>query len=192
LEDPCINVEVSCLREKLSLEEKIQKQLEDVRRQERHLVGAQFNVEQAIARIQDCMERACLYQTLADAYARMVVRPTHSPSDRPLNLRPRRPLKMPQLHDELRNCRCWECGSLTHHRKQCPECRCPCRQCMYCQSYSHRSPQCLFKRLAILPPDTSTVREALTHESHIPTWCGKCLRNNLGHEEVDCPMWELC
>ncbi len=27
---------------------------------------------------------------------------------------------------------------------------------------------------------------------HIPMWCGKCLRNNPGHEEVDCPTRELC
>ncbi len=57
-----------------------------MQRQERQLVGAQFNVEQAIMGIQDHMERACLYQTLADVYACMVVRPTHSPSDQPLNL----------------------------------------------------------------------------------------------------------
>ncbi len=120
LEDLCINVEVSCLQEKLELEGKIQKQLDDVRKQERQLVGAQFDVEQAIAGIQDHMERACLYQTLADAYARMVVHPTHSPSDRPLNLRPHGPLKMPQLHDEPRRRRCWECGSFEHHHKQCP------------------------------------------------------------------------
>jgi len=81
LEDPHINAEVSRLWEKLELEGKIQKQLEDTQRQEQQLVGAQFDVEQAIAGIQDRMERACLYQTLADAYARMVVRPTHSPSD---------------------------------------------------------------------------------------------------------------
>ncbi len=88
LEDPRINVEVSRLRDKLELQVKIQKQLDDLRQQERRLVGAQFDVEQTIDAIQERMERACLYQTLADAYARMVVRPTHSPSDRPLNLHP--------------------------------------------------------------------------------------------------------
>src|SRR6266702_4151624 len=138
------------------------------------------------------MERACLYQTLADAYARMVVRPSPSPSDRPLGLRPRGPLEMPQLHDEPRRQGCWECGSTSHRRKQCPERRRPPRQCMYCQSYSHHSPQCLFKRLAIPPPQQRTVTEALATTEHIPTWCGKCLRNNPGHEEVDCPTRELC
>jgi len=34
--------------------------------------------------------------------------------------------------------------------------------------------------------------KALTHKDHIPKWCGKCLRNNPGHEEVDCPTQELC
>ncbi len=86
LEDPHIDAEVSRLRDKLDLEDKIQKQLDDARREERRLVGAQFEVEQAIAGIQDCMERACLYQTLADVYARMVVRPTHSLSDQLFNL----------------------------------------------------------------------------------------------------------
>ncbi len=86
LEDPHIDAEVSQLRDKLDLQVKVQRQLDDIRAQERRLVGAQFDVEQAIAGIQDRMERACLYQTLADAYARMVIRPTHSPSDRPLNL----------------------------------------------------------------------------------------------------------
>ena len=114
LEDLRIDAEVSQLRDKLDLEVKIQKQLDDVRRQERRLVGAQFDVEQAITSIQDQMERVCLYQTLADTYARMVVRPSHSPSDRPLNLQPRSPLEMPQLHDKPRCRGCWECGSHTH------------------------------------------------------------------------------
>ncbi len=192
LEDPRIDAEVSRLREKLDLQVKVQKQLDDVRRQERRLVGAQFEVEQTIDAIRDHMERACLYQTLADAYARMVVRPTASPSDRPLGLRARGPLEMPQLHDEPCNQGCWECGSTAHRRKQCPEHRRPHRQCTYCQSYSHQSPQCLFKRLAIPPPRQCTVTEALTHVPTAPTWCGKCLRNNPGHEEVDCPTRELC
>src|SRR6266702_5979526 len=100
LEDPCIDAEVSRLREKLRLQDKIQHQLDDIRRQERRLVGAQFSVEQTIDDIRDRMERVCLYQTLADAYARVVVRPSPSPSDRPLGLRARGPLEMPQLHDE--------------------------------------------------------------------------------------------
>jgi len=69
LEDPRIDAEVSQLREKLELQSKVQKQLDDIRQQERRLVGAQFSVEQTISGIQDRMERACLYQTLADAYA---------------------------------------------------------------------------------------------------------------------------
>src|SRR6266704_2997388 len=93
LEDPRIDAEVSRLRDKLRLQDNIQKQLDDVRRQERTLVGAQFDVEQTIDGIRDRMERACLYQTLADAYARMVVRPSPSPSDRPLGLRARGPSK---------------------------------------------------------------------------------------------------
>ncbi len=192
LEDPRIDAEVSRLRDKLQLQDKIQHQLDDIRRQERRLVGAQFDVEQTIDAIRDRMERARLYQTLADAYARMVVRPTPSPSDRPLNLRMRGPLEMPQLHNEPRGRGCWECGSLTHRRKKCPERKRPPQQCTYCQSYSHRSPQCLFKRLAIPPPRQRMVTEALAHETHTPTWCGKCLRNNPGHEEVDCPTRELC
>ncbi len=192
LEDPRIDAEVSRLRDKLRLQSSIQKQLDDVRQQERRLVGAQFDVEQTIDAIRDRMERACLYQTLADAYARMVVRPSPSPSDRPLGLRARGPLEMPQLHDEPRRRGCWECGSKTHRRKQCPERKRPPRQCTYCQSYSHRSPQCLFKRLAIPPPPQRTTEEALGHQAHIPSWCGKCLRNNPGHEEVDCPTRELC
>ncbi len=79
-------MEVSQLHDKLALQDKIQKQLVNIRRQEQQLVGAQFDVEQTIASIQERMERAGLYQMLADAYARMVVRPTCSPSNRPLNL----------------------------------------------------------------------------------------------------------
>ncbi len=69
LEDPHIDAEVSRLREKLQLQDKIQHQLDDIRQQERRLVGAQFDVEQTIDAIRERMERACLYQTLADAYA---------------------------------------------------------------------------------------------------------------------------
>ncbi len=99
---------------------------------------------------------------------------------------------MLQLHDEPWRQGCWECGSHGHRRKQCPQHHRPPRQCTYCQSYSHRSPQCLFKQLAIPPPPQRTVLEVLNHQDAIPTWCGKCLRNNPGHEEVDCPMRELC
>ncbi len=121
LEDPRIDGEVSRLREKLQLQDEIQRQLDDIRRQERRLVGAQFDVEQTIDAIRDRMERARLYQTLTDAYARMVVRPSPSPSDRPLGLRACGPLEMPQLHDEPCRRGCWECGSTGHRRKQCPE-----------------------------------------------------------------------
>ncbi len=169
LEDPRIDAEVSRLREKLDLQQKIWKQLDNVWQQERRLVGAQFDIEQAISSIQDCMERACLYQTLADAYTHMVVRPTHSPSDCPLNLRPCGPLEMPQLHDEPRRRGCWECGSHSHRHKECPQRNHPNWQCTYCQSHSHQSLQCLFKRLAIPAPRRRTVEEALSHTPTIPT-----------------------
>jgi len=86
LEDPRIDAEVSRLREKLELQIKIEKQLDDLRQQETRLRGARFDVEQTIGAIQDRMERAGLYQTLADAYARMITGPTRSPSDVPLGL----------------------------------------------------------------------------------------------------------
>src|SRR6266702_669025 len=122
----------------------------------------------------------------------MVVRPTPSPSDQPLNLRPRGPLEMPQLHDKPRGQGCWECGSWTHHRKQCPERKQLPWQCTYCQSYSHHTPQCFCMRLDMSPPRTRTINKALNHTPHISGWCRKCLRNNPGHEEVDCPTRELC
>ena len=95
LEDPRIDAEVSRLRDKLELQIKIEKQLDDLRTQETRLRGARFDVEQTIRAIQDRMERAGLYQTLADAYARMITGPTRSPLDAPLGLRPRGPLEMP-------------------------------------------------------------------------------------------------
>src|SRR6266702_3857710 len=95
LEDPHIDAEVSCLRDKLELQIKIEKQLDDLRMQETRLRGARFDVEQTIGAIQDRMERAGLYQTLADAYACMITGPTRSPLDAPLGLRPRGPLEMP-------------------------------------------------------------------------------------------------
>ncbi len=95
LEDLCIDAEVSHLCEKLELQIKIEKQLDDLRLQETRLRGTWFDVEQTIRAIQDRMERAGLYQTLANAYASMITGPTHSPSDVPLGLRPRGPLEMP-------------------------------------------------------------------------------------------------
>ncbi len=53
LEDPCIDAEVSCLREKLELQTKVEKQLDDLQLQETRLRGAWFDVEQAIAGVQD-------------------------------------------------------------------------------------------------------------------------------------------
>ncbi len=81
LEDPRIDTEVLRLREKLELQVKIEKQLDDLSQQEMRLRGTQFDVEQTIGAIQDWMERAGLYQTLADAYAAMIMGPMHSPSD---------------------------------------------------------------------------------------------------------------
>ncbi len=32
----------------------------------------------------------------------------------------------------------------------------------------------------------------MAQKENVPTWCGKCLRNNPGHKEVDCPMHKQC
>ncbi len=53
LEDPRVNTEVSRLREKLKLQVKIEKQLDNLRQQETRLWGMQFDVEQTIGSIQD-------------------------------------------------------------------------------------------------------------------------------------------
>jgi len=192
LEDPRINAEVSRLRQKLELQVKIEKQLDDLQQQETRLRGARFDVEQAIGAIQDRMERAGLYQTLADAYARMISGPTRSPSDAPLGLRPRGPLEMPRLNDTPHSSLCWQCDSPNHKWRRCPQRKGP-KKCNWCGSYSHWSNKCLFKRLKIeVPRGSRTVEEALEQKENIPTWCGKCLRNNPGHEEVDCPTREQC
>ncbi len=192
LEDPRIDAEVSRLQEKLELQVKIEKQLDDLRQQETRLRGAWFDVEQTIEAIQDRMERAGLYQTLADAYARMLSGPTRSPSDVPLGLRPRGPLEMPCLNDTPHSSLCWQCDSPNHKWRRCPQRKGP-KTCNWCGSHSHWSNRCLFKRLKIEVPQYSrTVEEALEQKENIPTWCGKCLRNNPGHEEVDCPTREQC
>ncbi len=138
------------------------------------------------------MERAGLYQTLADAYARMITGPTRSPSDIPLGLRPRGPLEMPRLNDTPHSSLCWQCDSPNHKWRRCPQRKGP-KKCNWCGSYSHWSNKCLFKRLKIeVPRGSRTVEEALEQKENVPTWCGKCLRNNPGHEEVDCPTREQC
>ncbi len=192
LEDPRIDAEVSRLREKLELQIKIEKQLDDLRAQETRLRGARFDVEQTIGAIQDRMERAGLYQTLADAYARMITGPTHSPSDAPLGLRPRGPLEMPRLNDTPHSSLCWQCDSPNHKWRRCPQRKGP-KKCNWCRSYMHWSNKCLFKRLKIeVPWGSRTVEEALEQKENVPTWCGKCLRTSPGHEEVDCPTHEQC
>ncbi len=192
LEDPRIDVEVSRLRKKLELQVKIEKQLDNLRLQETRLRGARFDVEQTIGAIQDRMERAGLYQTLADAYARMITGPTRSPSDAPLGLRPRGPLEMPHLNDTLHSSLCWQCDSPNHKWRRCPQRKGP-KKCNWCGSYTHWSNKCLFKRLKIeVPQGSRTVGEALEQKENVPAWCGKCLCNNPGHKEVDCPTREQC
>jgi len=138
------------------------------------------------------MERAGLYQTLADTYAAMLTGPTHSPSNRPLKLRPRGPLEMPWLNDTPHSSRCWQCDSPNHKWRRCPQRKGP-KKCNWCQSYSHWSNKCLFKQLKIeVPWYKRTREEALAQKENIPTWCGKCLRNHPGHEEVDCLIYEQC
>ncbi len=192
LEDPRIDAEVSRLREKLELQIKIEKQLDDLRQQETRLRGARFDVEQTIGAIQDRMERAGLYQTLANAYARMITGLTTSLSDAPFGLRPRGPLEMPRLNDTPHSSLCWQCDSPNHKWRRCPQRKGP-KKCNWCGSYSHWSNKCLFKRLKIeVPRGSRTVEEGLAQKENVPTWCGKCLRNNPGHEEVDCPTREQC
>ncbi len=192
LEDPRIDAEVSRLCEKLKLQIKIKKQLDDLRLQETQLRGARFDVEQTIGAIQDRMERAGLYQTLANAYACMITGPTRSPSDAPLGLRPRGPLEMLCLNNTLHSSLCWQCDSPNHKWRHCPQRKGP-KKCNWCGSYSHWSNKCLFKRLKIkVLRGSRTVEEVLKQKENVPTWCGKCLRNNPGHEEVDCPTREQC
>ncbi len=192
LEDPRIDTEVSHLCKKLELQIKIEKQLDDLRQQETQLRGTWFDVEQTIGSIQDRMERAGLYQTLANAYASMITGPTCSPSDVPLGLRPRGPLKMPRLNNTPHSSLCWQCDSPNHKWRRCPQRKGP-KKCNWCGSYTHWSNKCLFKRLKIeVPHESCTVGEALEQKENVPTWCGKCLHNNLGHEEVDCPMRKQC
>jgi len=143
--------EVSRLRDKLKLQIKIEKQLDDLSAQETRLRGAQFDVEQTIGAIQDRMERAGLYQTLTNAYTSMIMGPMHSPSDMPLRLRPRGPLEMPRLNDTPHSSLCWQCDSPNHKWKRCPQCKGP-KKCNWCGSYMHWSNRCLFKRLRIEVP----------------------------------------
>ncbi len=192
LEDPRIDTEVSRLRDKLKLQIKIEKQLDDLRQQETCLQGTCFDVEQTIGAIQDQMERAGLYQTLADTYASMITGLTCARSDTPLGLRPRGPLKMPRLNDTLHSSLCWQCDSPNHKWRRCPQRKGP-KKCNWCGSYMHWSNKCLFKRLKIeVPHGSRSVEEALAQKENVPMWCGKCLRNNPGHEEVDCPTREQC
>jgi|SRR6266702_2899291 len=129
------------------------------------------------------MECAGLYQTLADAYASMITGPTHSPSDAPLGLRPRGLLEMLWLNDTPHSSLCWQCDSLNHKWRRCPMRKGP-RTCNWCGSHSHWSNRCLFKRLKIeVLQWERTTEEALAQKENVPTWCGKCLRNNPGHEE---------
>jgi len=192
LEDPHIDAEVLRLREKLELQIKIEKQLNNLHQQEMRLRGVRFDVEQTIGAIQDRMERASLYQTLVNAYAAMTMGLMHSPSDQPLGLRPRGPLKMPRLNDTPHSSLCWQCDSPNHKWRHCPQCKGP-KKCNWCGSYTHWSNRCLFKRLKIeVPHGLRMTEEALAQKENVPTWCGKCLCNNPGHEEVDCPMCEQC
>jgi len=192
LEDLHIDAEVSRLHEKLELQIKIEKQLNNLRQQETRLWGARFDVEQTIAAIQDQMERVGLYQTLTDAYASMITGPTRSPSDAPLGLWARGPLEMPRLNNTPHSSCCWQCDSPNHKWRRCPQHMGP-KKCNWCGSYMHWSNKCLFKRLKIeVPHGECTVAEALEQKENIPTWCGKCLRNNPRHEEVDCPTHEQC
>ena len=192
LEDPHVDTEVLRLREKLELQTKIEKQLDDLQQQETQLRGTWFDVEQTIGAIQDRMERAGLYQTLADTYASMIMGPTHSPSDAPLGLRLRGPLEMPHLNNTPYSSLCWQCDSPNHKWRCCPQCKGP-KKCNWCRSYTHWSNKCLFKRLQIeVPHGERSVGEALAQKENVLTWCSKCLHNNPGHEEVDCPMHKQC
>ena len=125
MNNPRVEAEISRLRNNLELGDRLERQLEDLRQQEQHLVAKKWDNDAKRGGIRRRMEAAHLYQRISENYVNMTPHPIRPrPQDTsPFVPRSRRPLEMPKLHDNHHvppPCRCRKCNTTGHLARDCP------------------------------------------------------------------------
>ena len=191
LHDPRLHADVSRLRECLTRRDTINMRRADLRRLEAEATRDQFHLDMEFASVRKRLQYARAIPLISDKYAELTakpIRPRHAADSMPLPPRVGGPCEMPRLQGEgkskKRAKKCFMCKSTDHLIAECPNRRVM-YACAYCGSDNHGIQSCLIRRVSAMAP---------RHEepSHRPRWCGKCLRFDAQHDEIDCPMYELC
>ena len=193
LEQPRLNAEVSRLRDGLVRTEQVKKQLADVRRQEQLLSRALFAIDMETAGVQRRMEQVQALEQIANAH--VAYTPTRTAVEDRMPLTPRHggPVERPLLRGRGRNRLCYKCHEQGHIAKKCPLNKPVKKYCRHCNSRLHFPNDCIFKRFKVLPEATVAENVARIQQAeHTPRWCGKCLWDMPGHQEIDCPTYEGC
>ncbi len=110
-------------------------------------------------------------------------------------LTPRRggPVERPLLRGRGRNRLCYNCHEQGHIAKKCPQKKAVKKYCRHCNSRLHFPNECIFRRFNMLGEVSLEDKVAhINKAEHVNNWCGKCLRDMPGHNEIDCPMYEGC
>ncbi len=193
LDQPCLTAEVSRLRDGLVKVEQIKQQLSDVCQQEQLLSRTLFAVDMEVDGVQRRMEQVQALEQITNAH--VAYTPMRTMTEDRMLLTPRRggPVEHPLLRGRGCNCLCYNCHEQGHIAKKCPLKKPTKKYCRHCNSRLHFPNKCIFKRFNMLGKAMVAENMARINQAeHTPNWCGKCLRDMPGHEEIDCPLYEGC
>ncbi len=193
LDQPRLTAEVSRLRDGLVRVGQVKKQLDDLRRQEQLLSRALFAVDMEMNRVQRRMEQVQALEQITNAH--VAYTPVRTAAEDRMPLTPRRggPVERPLLRGRGRNRLCYNCHEHGHIAKKCPLRKTPKKYCRHCNSRLHFPNECIFRRFNML--GEVSLEDKVAHigkAEHVSNWCGKCLRDMPGHNEIDCPAYEGC
>ncbi len=193
LDQPRLTAEVSCLRDGLVKVGQIKKQLSDVQRQEQLLSRALFTVDMEMDGVQRRMEQVQALEQITNTHVAYTPVRTATKDRMPLTPRCGGPVERPLLRGRGCNHLCYNCHKQGHIAKKCPLKKTIKKYCRHCNSRLHFPNECIFKQFEVLGEATIAENVACINQAdHTPNWCGKCLRNMLGHKEIDCPSYEGC
>ncbi len=103
------------------------------------------------------------------------------------------PVERPLLRGRGHNRLCYNCHEQGHIAKKCLLKKIPKKYCCHCNSRLHFPNECIFRCFNMLGEATVADNVARINQAeHTNNWCGKCLRNMPGHQEIDCPTYEGC
>ncbi len=181
------------MRDGLVKVEQIKKQLGNVRRQEQLLLCALFAVDMEVDGVQWRMEQVQALEQITNVHVTYTPVCTATKDRMPLTPQRGGPVERPLLQGRGRNRLCYNCHEQGHIAKKCPLKKPTKKYCRHCNSRLHFPNECIFKRFGVLGEAMVTENVArIKQADHIPNWCGKCLHNMLGHQEIDCPSYEGC